>query len=78
MKDKIINASKKTTEFLKTGSLIALVYFLYSIFDSRYVLKAEYNQVNIDMAQIKTTMVYVKDKSDSNEDKLVAILEVLE
>lgn len=60
----------KVPKDIKTASLMALIYFLYSIFDSRYALKAEVNNLAIDIAVIKTKMINV-EKNTSDTKKLV-------
>ena len=54
----------KTLATLKSGALIALIYFLYSIFDSRYVLKADYNSLQISLAIIETEVKNINTKVD--------------
>lgn len=57
----------KIPENAKGISMIALIYFLYSVFDSRYALKAEVSTLALDVAVAKTTISQVKE--DTNEIK---------
>lgn len=49
---------------LTAGAIIALVTFFSSIFDSRYVLQAEYNQSKLDIAVIKEKISSIDSKLD--------------
>ena len=67
---------KKGGKVITTGSLMALVYFLYSIFDSRYVLRADYSKTEVDIGQIKTTLIFNNKTMNRIENKLDHFLEV--
>lgn len=67
----------KILEKLKAGALIALIYFLYSIFDSRYALKADFNQTQVSLAVIETEVKNINKKLDETNSSLKEALDEL-
>ena len=61
--------NEKVKAGLTAGALIALVTFFQTIFDNRYVLKAEYNEVKTAIEIIKEKMVTIS--ADITDIKLL-------
>lgn len=63
-------ALKKVPGDIKGVTLMALIYFLYTIFDSRYALKAEVSNIALDLGIFKAKMVSVDERTKRIEAKL--------
>ena len=62
---------------MKAGGLIALVYFLFSIFDSRYALKADAQQPTLDVAVINVKLIEIERQIIETKTTLREVLNEL-
>lgn len=62
---------------MKAGGLIALVYFLFSIFDSRYALKADVQQPTLDVAVINVKLIEIERQIIETKTTLREVLNEL-
>ena len=66
---------KKVPGDIKGATLMALIYFLYSVFDARYALKAEVHNLALDINTLKAETRLINERTKRIEIKFDAYLE---